>query len=102
MPTQKILDQFLIFVNLYQYANPAICLAESILVHISGARPFPNTEHNKFQETKQIISILIKKQIQSKVITYCFESKIFFSKNSGSVTHNFIWVSITELKLRKN
>ena len=65
MPNQNIFDQLLIFVNLYQHTkneavssicfreiywfkNPAILLAESILVYISGTKFFPNTR--LFQE----------------------------------------------------
>ena len=59
-PIQKLFDQLLIHVNLYQHAknsgyctdlfwrygwlkNPTIWLAENILAHISGTRIFPNT-----------------------------------------------------------
>ena len=58
MPNQKMFDQLLIFVNLYQHAknytvssicvgemvdfNPGIWLAETILAYISGTRFFPN------------------------------------------------------------
>ena len=92
--------------------NPAVWLAEDILAHISGhfpqiwdlCRNIANNIHVHYRTNS--VKIRQKFSISSKGPVFGLFSilvvEIFFSRKSGFVTHNFIWVSSIMPKFRKN
>ena len=114
-PNQKIFDHFLIFVNLYQHAKN-----EAILSMCSGVIDNLNILQSVWlRGTQQIIQIFIIERIRWKFkfnflqnffkfkrpyfwpISSIFGANKVFSKNSSSVTHSVIKVSITMPKVRE-
>ena len=129
MSTQKKFDQILIYVNLYQHAkNQAIYMVDWKILQSGWLRTFwsisqeqkfsqiwdlfRNTANNiSFHYTIKPVKINdhIFQYIQKNPVFgpflvhfYKFWGKKFFSGKSSSVTHNFIWVSSTMPKFRKN
>ena len=127
IPTQKIFDQFLIYVNLYRHAkdqdffnlfwrygwlkNTAIWLNENILAHISQILNLCRNIANNINFHYRTNSVKINDNfsINSKnhvfgpfLVQFLYFGGKNFSGKSGSLMHNFIWVSSTMPKLRKN
>ena len=80
-------------------------LTEKTLTHISGLRILPKIDYvekynkqNKFSLYNKF-SKELKTNFLNKVKVW---GKKVVLKKSGSVTHNFIWASMTMPKFRKN
>ena len=97
--------------------NPAIWLAENILVHISGTQFFQNmglcwntANNTRFHYRTNSVKINDKISINAKNHVFGpflihfpnFLGKKIFPGKSGPVTHNFTSVSSTMSKFRKN
>ena len=90
--------------------NPAIWLDENVLTLISGTKCFiwdlcRNTANNMnfdYRTNSVKINDKIFQQIQKTLFFGHFWSKPNFSKKSCFVMYNFIWVSRTMPKFRKN
>ena len=126
MHNQKIFDQLLIFVNLYQHAqNETVsALFSVVMTDLKILQSEWLTEHfgifsqiKDCAETQQIIKIFIIEQVQGKLMTivlFTFKKNLFlarflnfggqksFPKKSSSVRHNLIKVSSTMSEFRES